>query len=263
MTAIEFLTDAQFAALNEKQQLEYLNLIEAQYGGVNPFADSWDFLCKAVWTRDEASGKIRKFPAEKEWRGSRFEYLRYLTVERDVHKRRAYEKSRRMMITWWLVALYLYDILTQSNHLNAVASDKLEKSAYLIGPERMQFIYDLIPPVRDVGVLNMLQTQGLDLAPFVAPVWPGKPEVKFQAKLGMGYKLATCSKTQSSCMAVASGESQMQQYTFSNVLMDEFPRWQWQEESWRNIQPTTQGGGCVDIVCTAELGVFAHDLIYD
>jgi hypothetical protein len=45
--------------------------------------------------------------------------------------------------------------------------------------------------------------------------------------------------------------------------MDEFPRWKQQEECWRNIQPTIQGGGRCDIVCTAELGVFAYDLLYD
>lgn len=172
----------------------------------------------------------------------RFEYLRYLTEERPKHRIRLYEKSRRMMITWWMLALYLYDIMTRENHANAIASDKLEKSAYLLGGDRMEFIYNHIP----------------------AEVWPDKPVVEFNSKAGtMGWKAAICKSTDSYNMAVASGESQMQQYTFSNVLMDEFPRWQWQEESWRNIQPTTQGGGCVDIICTAELGSFAYDLLYD
>jgi coproporphyrinogen III oxidase-like Fe-S oxidoreductase len=85
----------------------------------------------------------------------------------------------------------------------------------------------------------------------------------FEGKDGMGWKIARCPATDSAIMAMASGESQMQQYTFSKVLMDEFPRWKNQEECWRNIQPTTQGGGCVDMVCTAELGVFAYDLLYD
>lgn len=220
----------------------------------HPFSSSWEFLTTACWTRDEASGQIRQFP--------RWDYLRHLSDSRGRHRIRAYEKSRRMMITWWLVAEYLYDLMTQANHTNAVASDKLEKSAYLLGPDRMQWVYDLIPPVSD-GTANMLQARGMDVGPFRERVWPNKPEVLFTGKQGRGWRQAACERTGSVIMAVASGESQMQQYTFSNILMDEFPRWQWQEESWRNIQPTTLGGGCVDIVCTAELGSFAYDLLYD
>ena len=227
------------------------------------FSNAWDFLATAVWTRDEASGKIRKFPADLTHNGEpRFGYLKYLTEERPKHKVCAYEKSRRMLVTWWMLALYLHDIMTQNIHLNAVASDKLEKSAYLLGPERMQFIYDCIPPV-NARMENVLRMQGLDIEPFKADIWPNKPVVIFEGKQGKGWTTARCDETGSSCMAVASGESQMQQYTFSNVLMDEFPRWKWQEESWRNIQPTTQGGGHVDIICTAELGAFAYTLLYD
>ena len=223
----------------------------------NPFSSPWNFLSRACWTKDEASNSIRQFPSDE-----RFAYLEYLTAERTKHRIRAYEKSRRMLITWWMLALYLYDLMTKQNDMSAVASDKLEKSAYLLGSDRMQHIYDLIPPVNAITE-NKLRSLGMDLAPFKADVWPDKPTVVFESKAGMGWKVARCEATNSSIMAVASGESQMQQYTFSKVLMDEFPRWQWQEESWRNIQPTTQGGGCVDIICTAELGSFAYDLLYD
>jgi hypothetical protein len=231
------------AALTQEEQEELLRLLELQAGPTNPFSSAWDFLARAVWTKDEASGQIRQFPAALMHEGAeRFAYLRYVTEERPKHRIRAYEKSRRMLVTWWLLALYLHDIMTQPNHADAVASDKLEKSAYLLGPERMQFIYDHIPD----------------------DVWHDKPEVIFEQKRGpLGWQIARCPSTGSYCMAVASGASQMQQYTFSSVLMDEFPRWEQQEESWRNIQPTTQGGGCVDIVCTAELGSFAYDLLYD
>jgi len=207
-----------------------------QKSNSSPFSSAWDFLARAVFTRDEASGQIRQFPS-----GPEFEYLQYLTEQRPLHRVRAYEKSRRMMITWWLLSLYLYELMTQSNELAAVASDKLGKSTYLLGQDRMQFVYDHIP----------------------ADVWPNRPEVIFEGKDGMGWSTVRCPSTSSAIMAMASGKSQMQQYTFSRVLMDEFPRWEQQEESWRNIQPTIQGGGCCDIVCTAELGVFAYDLLYD
>jgi hypothetical protein len=222
--------------LSEREQVELLKLAELQYAARSPFDTQWDFLAQAVFTRDEAAGEVKQFPS-----GDDFAYLKYLTEQRVLHRVRAYEKSRRMMITWWLVALYLYELMTQPNELAAVASDKLGKSAYLLGQDRMQFIYSHIP----------------------ADVWPNKPEVVFEGKEGMGWKIAQCPANGSAIMAMASGESQMQQYTFSQVLMDEFPRWKQQEECWRNIQPTIQGGGRCDIVCTAELGVFAYDLLYD
>lgn len=233
----------------------------------SPFADTWDFLTHAVWTRDEASGQIRRFPSGDILHGGepRFEYLRHLTDHRLDYTIAAYEKSRRMLITWWAVAVYLEDIMTRRTHLNAVASDKLEKSAYLLGPDRMEFIYRHIPPVDD-ATYSMLRSLSMPqewLAQFTEPVWPNKPIVTFEGKQGHGWKTARCEATGSSIMAMACGASQMQQFTFSNVLMDEFPRWQWQEESWRNIQPTIQGGGHVDMICTAELGSFAYDVLYD
>lgn len=225
-----------FHRLSDAEQVQLLRLTELKYAAASPFESQWDFLARAVFTRDEASGQVRQFPSD-----DNFAYLKYLTEQRPLHRVRAYEKSRRMMITWWLVALYLYELMTQHTEMSAVASDKLGKSAYLLGQDRMQFIYNHIP----------------------VDVWPSKPEVLFEGKEGLGWKIARCPSTDSAIMAMASGASQMQQYTFSRVLMDEFPRWENQQECWRNIQPTTQGGGCVDIVCTAELGVFAYDLLYD
>ncbi len=228
-----------------------------------PFVDAWEFLSKAVWTRDEASGEVRRFGTDNTGYGEgRFEYLRYLTGERGKHRIRAYEKSRRMLITWWLLALYVYDVMTERNHLDAVASDKLEKSAYLLGGDRMKFIYEMIPPVSE-GQLNILRSLGIDLGPFRELVWPKKPVVRFEQKHGDGWRLVSCEETASKIMAVASGETQMQQYTFSKILMDEFSRWQWGRESWRNAQPTTQGGGEIDVVATAELGSFCYDLLFD
>lgn len=229
----------------------------------DPFSDDWDFLSRAVWTQDEAARQIRQFPAALMHDGEpQFDYLRYLTGERRKYRVRAYEKSRRMLITWWLLALYLRDLMTEKQSLAAVASDKLQKSAYLLGPSRMQLIYDLIPPVT-APVEERLRALGYEIEPFKADIWPGKPRVTFEQKEGEGWRLAKCEATGSTIMAVASGETQMQQYTFSRILMDEFSRWRQARDSWRNAQPTTQGGGEVDIVCTAELGSFAYDLLYD
>jgi hypothetical protein len=230
--------------------------------GANPFKDAWEFMSAAVWTRDEASKRIRRFADNDGWPEERFDYLKYLTYERPKERINAYEKSRRMLITWWLIAIYLFEMMTETNDLSALASDKLAKSAYLLGAERMQFMYDHIPPVAP-HIVEAMRVQKMDIGPFIEEVWPNKPLVLFEGKQGVGWEQARCEAMNSRCMAVASGTSQMQQYTFSKVLMDEFSRWEAAQDCWRNIQPTLQGGGRADIVCTAELGSFAYDLLYD
>jgi len=245
----------------ELDELEALS--RAVTGTISPFVDAWDFMKHAVWTRDEASKRIRPFADNDGWPDDRFAYLEYVCHERKKYRIRGYEKSRRMLITWFLVADYLYSLMTVPHDLSAIASDKLEKSAYLLGGERMQFIYDHIPPVSDV-TLRELEAQHVDTSPFREAIWPSKPEVSFTGKRGpKGWDSVYCPTTASRIMAVAAGTAQMQQYTFSKILLDEFSRWMWAEQCWTNAQPTLQGGGEADIVCTAELGSFAYDLLYD
>ena len=245
------------------EQIELQQLLEGAYSHLSPFADTWEFLCNAVFTRDEADGSIKRFPANARWKGElRFGYLKLLTYERPKHKICVYDKARRMMITWWAIAVYLDELMRFRNGKAAVASDKLSKSAFLLGPERMQFIYDHIPPVSDER-LETLRYLVDDIGPFREQIWPDKPLVKFERKEGEGWTFVKCAATGSSIMAVASGQAQMQQYTFRNVLMDEFSRWENQYQSWRNIQPTLQGGGGADIIFTTELGSFSDDLIFD
>ena len=57
--------------------------------------DDWHFLSSCVWTKDEATGTIRQFPAA----APRYDYLRYLTGIRRQHPLFAIEKSRRMLVT--------------------------------------------------------------------------------------------------------------------------------------------------------------------
>ncbi len=200
-----------------------------------PFCDEWDWLCRGVITLDEAAGTVREFP---QW-----PYLRHLTERRralyhnpSVH---AYEKSRRMLVTWWMLSLYLYDTLTQWNHANFVGSRKLEASAYLLGPQRMLGIWERIP----------------------ASVWPHKPQLVPETKNGLGFERLLCPETGSYVQAIASGADQLRQYTASNVFCDEIAFWERWSDSWSAIRPTIEGGGHVDLVTTANLGAEA-EVIY-
>lgn len=259
----------------------------------NPFKNAWDFLSRAVWTKDEATGRIRKFPTWEEvedyepptmaqaleyGRGSRpaaeleerkgsrppvnrWEYLRFLTEEVEKHRIVGIDKSRRMLITWWGVARWLYYLLTQDNEASWIASDKLEKSAHLLGEDRMMFIYRHIPPV-DKLKAEELARAGYDPEPFLEPVWPDKPDVVLGRQNGRGYESISCPRTGSYVQAVARGETQMQQYTATRVWCDEFSRWEWAAESWAALVPTIQGGGRIEFVGTPELGAYMYDLCY-
>lgn len=199
--------------------------------------DDWQFLSTCVWTKDEASGSIRQFPAAD----PNFEYLQYLTGVRRQHNFFAIEKSRRMMVSWWLTSIYLFDTLTQPNHANFIVAKKLEDSAYWLGEERILGVYRRIP----------------------GEVWQSKPELQETGKQGKGYTLLSCSATGSYLQAVASGADQLRQYTASNVLFDEFAFQERQEEAWAAARPTVEGGGHIDVVSTPELGAYMYDLIHD
>lgn len=204
-------------------------------------ADPWSFLANAVWTKDEASGQVRQFPAAIEYDGElRFAYLRYLTEQRLKHQIFSIEKPRRMMITWWMLCLYLYEMMTMPNIAAAIVSKKEQDSAYLCGPNRMQFVYEHIS----------------------ADIWPNKPVVKYSSKNSDGWTLVECPQTGSSIRAVASGPDQLRQFTFTRILLDEFAFHDRAREEWTACKPCIEGGGHIDMVSTPELGAYMYDLLY-
>lgn len=221
--------------LSPKEEKELLLLLERRemIERPSPFEDEWDFLTRACFTKDEATGSIRQFPDKP--------YLKKLTELRKGCNIFALEKSRRMMATWWLLCLYLYDTLTQNNHANFIGSRKLESSAYLLGDERIYGVYERIP----------------------ASVWKYKPTLIRRGKHENGYKMLHCPETGSFITAIASGAEQLRQYTASNIFADEFAFWDKAEESWGAMLPCADGGGHVDIISTPEIGAFMYDLIYD
>src|SRR5215468_10561280 len=59
--------------------------------------DPWAFVRDCVWTRDEATGMVRRYPDR--------EYAELLVRRWQANALLAIPKSRRMVITWLLVAL--------------------------------------------------------------------------------------------------------------------------------------------------------------
>jgi hypothetical protein len=208
-----------------------------------PFTDSWDFLSRAVWTKDEASGTIRQFPGNIIWEETgelQYGYLREIINIIEREQLIALDKCRRMMITWCIMSWLLYDTLTQPNHANFVVSKKLEDAAYLLGDERALGVYRRIPD----------------------DVWPNKPQLEWTGKDGMGYDLLSCPSTGSYIQAVAQGADQLRQFTASNVFFDEFAFQARQREAMTAAKPTIDGGGRIIVVSTPELGAYMYDWCY-
>jgi len=209
-----------------------LDILEKQIAGrICPYEDESDFIFNAVWTRDEASGEVRKFEYE--------DYLDYIIKRRKGCQVFAIEKSRRMRISWLFTAIYLYDILVYKNHANYIASRKLGSSAELLG--RMRFIYDHIPRTEwDV------------------------PAIKCRVDTeGKGYIRIDVPDNDSFVEAVAEGRDQLRQYTATNILLDEFAFWNDAEGSWAALKPTIEGGGHIDMISTANRGSFMYRLLYE
>jgi hypothetical protein len=223
-------------SLSPKEDLLLLKLLEADVQSVCPFADASDFLRRGCYTKDEARQQVRQFPV-----GGRFEYLYRLTEIRGNHPILAVEKSRRMMATWWALAVLLYELLTVPNLAIAVVSKKATDSAYLCGADRLQFMYEHIPD----------------------DLWPNKPTLSFTGKIGNGYTFVENASIGSSIRAIASGPDQLRSYTFSRIFLDEFAFHENAEAEWTACKPCIEGGGHIDMVSTPELGAYMYDLIYD
>ena len=193
-----------------------------------PWVDEWDYLTHGVWTQDQASGRIRRFP---DW-----DYLREIVIERGKHKLFAIVKSRRMLISWLMCALYLYETIAARNQSSYICARKFESSCELVG--RCAFIYSRLE-------------------------WPKKPQVlTYSGQSSRGFARLMFPTLGSEIVAVAKGADQLRQYGASRVLCDEAAFWTKWPETWSALRPTIQGGGRIDIVTTPEATSPIRELLY-
>jgi phage FluMu gp28-like protein len=181
----------------------------------------WLFIRDACLTQDEADeGKVKRFPDTP--------YLRHICEVWQAHKMLAVPKSRRMMLTWLMIALHLHLALFTPRSAIFVQSKKADDSDYLIRDSRMLFIYNNLP--------EWLKSFGL-------PSAAGK---EFLVSFSNG----------SSVRAVSQGADQLRQYTATAVLCDEIAFWERARETWRALRPIVQGGGRVTLISSAAPGFF-------
>lgn len=179
--------------------------------------DPMVFLEHCVYTHDAVDrfNPVKKFPAHKPY----FEPLVRLWEKEPLLDM---VKSRRMTISWLMIALYLHDTIVNTHRSNFFVSKKEEDADSLV--ERGLFIYDHIPRA----------------------IWPDELLPKPYRK----QNHLRFAEIGSEISAVASGADQLRQHTASGILMDEFGFWERGRETYTASRPTIDGGGRVTIIST-------------
>lgn len=190
----------------------------------------WIDTC--CYTRDEADGgKTKPFPCK--------DYLHMLDQAYETYPILAVPKSRRMIVTWRILANLLYDSMFCQNLSVFVQSKKAADSAYLLGDERLCFMY---------ANLRYADNPAKDHA------WPQIAR-RIKDSDGKGYDLIQFSNGVS-LTAIAEGPDQLRQYTASRVYCTEMAFWEKAESTWKALRPTIQGGGKIIIDSSANPGFF-------
>ena len=190
-------------------------------------SNTTDFIKDCCWTRDEAdAGAVKKFPDK--------EYLHRVDELSQSEKILAVSKSRRMMMTWRALAIILWEGLFKENQMIFVQSKKGADSAYLLGDDRLLFIYNHLPHDRH------------KFPQIVRKIKDGE---------GKGYSLVSFSNG-TTFTAVAEGADQLRQYTASRVYCTEMAFWSQAELTWMALRPVIQGGGKILIDSSANPGFF-------
>ncbi len=166
------------------EELAELAMLEAyrQYG-----EDPWLFVKECCRTKDEADGgKVKSMPDKG--------YLRYVTEVWREESLLAIPKSRRMLMTWLFLCLHLWAALTRPNAAVFIQSKKQEDSEFLLGEDRLMFVYRQLPQEFP---------------------WPAL-EKAMAGKSGKGYAYLRFANG-SYVAAVGQGPDQLRQYTASRV----------------------------------------------
>lgn len=190
--------------------------------------DPYVFLSNFVYTLDQHGRSIRKFPAHKP-------HLRYLTALWMANPLLAVKKSRQMVVTWWAVAMSLWDALhpaalwmLQSKREDDAVGDRTAGDG-LLG--RTMFILDHLPGREEL----CLEGRDWSFVKGNRVVFP---------------------KLNSVLWAVPQGGDIVRQRTATGILSDEAAFQPEFEDSYTGAIPCIRGGGRFVAVSTANPGYF-------
>lgn len=183
--------------------------------------DPMFFFGTSVLTLDQADRRtpVKPFPIS-------LPYIEPIVEKLQTERLLLIRKTRRMIMSWTVMAFNLWDAMFHLGRSIYVQSDKEEKSDELV--RRAKFIYENLPP-------------------FARPIVPR-----------MVYKYCRLSfpEIDSEIIGVPQGPDQLRQITASRIFADEFAFWEKAETSYGSMRPTIEGGGQIVIVSTSFPGFF-------
>jgi hypothetical protein len=212
-------------------------------------AHPWPFLCEAVYTFDPfaqktAGGSVRKYPGGEIHdpspgcdcqEGGCQNYLHHIANVWYANPRNIWPKSRRLMLSWTMVALHVWLARYRPGQMIALVSRKQgqnedEGAAELI--KRARFIEDHLPA--EVQPRDTKRTWCRTYYPH----------------------------NNSTLVGIAQGADQLRQLTITAWLGDEFAFWEQAGQTYAASIPSLEGGGRCTLVTTANPG-FAKGLVHD
>jgi hypothetical protein len=204
--------------------------------------DPYQFLVDCVWTLDQASQQVRRFPdvADDVRCGCESgckNYLQHLVTRWRHEKRLLVPKSRRVMVTWVMCGLHCWLARFFPGSTIAFVSRKQglndsEGAAELV--RRVKFIEEHLP---------------VEVAPL---------EIKYN------FARLAYPSIGSEIIGVAQGADQLRQYTLTAIFADEMAYWELASDTYSASLPTLEGGGRFTGVSSANPGFFkmmVHDTV--
>jgi len=195
--------------------------------------DPYRFLTECVWTLDQASQQVRRFPDPADVPCtcglSCKNYIQHLVTRWLHEKRLLVPKSRRVLVSWTMVALHCWLARFFPGSTIAFVSRKQglndsEGAAELV--RRVKFIEEHLPA---------------DIEP-----------LPFQYNFAR-LKYPTIG---SEIIGVAQGADQLRQYTLTAIFADEMAYWELAHDTYSASLPTLEGGGRFTGVSSANPGFF-------
>ena len=191
--------------------------------------DPWEFATKMVFTKDEVDrvNPVKRFPAHLQYQKL---YMRIWQK----YPKIAVPKSRRMMMSWTNIMLYVWDTIFNVGRQQAFVSKKENDSHELI--ERAKFIVD-----------------NLDFTYVPKELFPNHK---------MKFGELAFPDIDSRILGFPSGADQLRQFTFSGLLFDEAAFWDNAEEAYSSSVPTIEGGGRLTLISSPAPGFFKN-IVFD
>jgi hypothetical protein len=218
--------------LRAKAQLRSLQQSQSEQYRDDPYR----FLTECVWTLDQATSQVRRFPTYDDpapscdcMVGGCKNYVQHVTNRWRAHKRYLVPKSRRVLVSWTMVALHCWLARFYPGSTVAFVSRKQglndsEGAAELV--RRVKFIEEHLP---------------LEIEP-----------IPFQYNFAR-IKYPTIG---SEIIGVAQGADQLRQYTLTAIFADEMAFWELAHDTYSASVPTLEGGGRFTGVSSANPGFF-------